>query len=233
MLNCVALDDEPMALEVIKTFCDKIPFLNLSHTFTQVSSAQKHLRKFPVDLIFLDIQMPDLNGIDFYKNIKQETMVIFTTAYSNYAVEGFNVNAIDYLLKPIEFERFKIACGKAKDYCGYLKKSNSDTSKNLYVRSEYALIKIPYSDILYMETMDDYIKIHLQSNKTILTLMSLKKMLEKIPQNEFVRVHQSFIVSLAKIVSVRGNNISLPIIDIPIGTSYKKDFLNIYSPKKQ
>ncbi|MFM9943994.1 MAG: LytR/AlgR family response regulator transcription factor [Bacteroidia bacterium] len=229
MIRCIAIDDEPMALEVIKAFCEKISFLHLSHTFTQVSAAQKHLKTFPVDLIFLDIQMPDLNGIDFYKNFKEDAMVIFTTAYSQYAVDAFNVNAVDYLLKPFEFTRFEDACNKTKDYLEFSKSKNSAESNSLLIRSEYALVKVPFSEILYLETLDDYIKIHQIGKKPILTLMSMKKMLEQLPEQEFIRVHRSYIVPLNKIESVRAKSISLGVIEIPIGTSYEKDFFRKYT----
>jgi DNA-binding LytR/AlgR family response regulator len=229
MINCIAIDDEPMALEVIKSLCARISFINLTHTFTQVSAAQKHLRKFPVDLIFLDIQMPDMNGVDLYKSIEQKAMVIFTTAYSVYAVEGFNVNAIDYLLKPIEFDRFSTACDKAKEYAEYLKPRESTPQANLFVRSEYALVKILYKEIFYLETMDDYIKIHLKEGRTVLTLMSMKKMLEKLPSKDFIRVHRSYIIPFSRIESVSSKSISLGSIEIPIGASYKTDFLEAHS----
>jgi len=229
MINCIAIDDEPLALEVEKSLCARIPYINLTHTFTQSSLAHKHLRKFPVDLIFLDIQMPDINGIDFYKNLQQDTMVIFTTAHSEYAIEGFNVNAVDYLLKPIELDRFSIACKKVQEYSESLNPRKSLNQNNLFVRSEYALVKIPLHEIIFLETMDDYIKIHLLEKKTVLTLMSMKKMLEKLPSNEFIRVHRSFIIPLSKIESVSSKSVSLGSIDIPIGASYKSDFLEVYS----
>ena len=237
MIQCIALDDEPLALVVIKAFCDKLPYLNLSHTFTQVSLAQKHIRRFPVDLIFLDIEMPDCNGFDFYKSINQKTMVIFITAYSNYAVQGFNINAIDYLLKPIELERFNTACSKAKYFFEYSNSirllGKSEIEDSLYVRSEYALIKIPYDTIQYLETMDDYIKIHTSENKTILTLMSMNKIVEKLPKEEFLRVHRSYAVSVSKISSKRGKTLFLKEITIPIGSSYKERVDVFYSSKKQ
>jgi len=231
MINCIALDDEPMALEVLKNLCSKIPSINLTHTFTQVSLAKKHLRKFPVDLIFLDIEMPDENGFDFYKSINQKTLVIFTTAYSKYAVEGFNVNAIDYLLKPITFSRFEIACNKAIDYQKYITQATNNTNDCIYIRSEYALVKIPFLEIIYLETMDDYIKIH-TPNKTILTLMSMKKMYNKLPKNLFLRVHRSFIVSISNITSIRGKNILLGKTLIPIGVSYKKEVNTVFLSNK-
>lgn len=229
MIHCIAIDDEPMALEVIKAMCDKVPFMKLTHTFTQVSKARKYVRKYPVDLVFLDIQMPDINGIDFYKSINQRTAVIFTTAYSEYAVEGFNVSAVDYLLKPVDFERFRQACEKAKSYFEHIKSPSADQQSNLYVRSEYALVKIPFSEILYLETMDDYIKIHQLAKKPVITLMSMKKMLQKLPSSDFIRVHRSYIVPLHKIESVRGKSISLEVVDIPIGGSYEKEFFRRYT----
>lgn len=226
MINCIALDDEPMALEVIKSHAGQLPYVNLTHTFTQISVAQKHLRKYPVDLIFLDINMPDMNGIDFYKNIAQDTMVIFTTAHSEFAVDGFNVNAIDYLLKPIEFERFKTACDKAENYLEYLRSGDIEKQNSLYVRSEYSLVKILFSEILYIETMDDYIKIHRKENETVLTLSSMKKMMDKLPKDMFVRVHRSFAVAINCIERITTKNILINNSEIPIGRSYEKDFYN-------
>jgi DNA-binding LytR/AlgR family response regulator len=232
MINCIALDDEPLALEAIKALCKNVPFINLTHTFTQVSLAQQHLNSYPVDLVFLDIEMPDKNGLDFLKSIKQNIMVVFTTAHSKYAVESYTVNAIDYLLKPIEVDRFKIACNKAKDFFEYSKTSTSKLQNCLYVRSEYALIKILHSEIRYLETMDDYIKIHTSDGKIVLTLMSMKKILEKLPSNEFVRVHRSFSISLSTISSIRNQTILLGDTVIPIGANYKKEIQDVYSSNK-
>tara|TARA_B110000305_G_C19414997_1_gene627494 strand:- start:19 stop:714 length:696 start_codon:yes stop_codon:yes gene_type:complete len=231
-MNCIAVDDEPMALEVLKELCKQVPFINLSHTFNRVSLAQKHLNEFPVDLIFLDIEMPDKNGFEFLKSINQDVIVIFTTAYSKYAAEGFDVHAIDYLLKPIELDRFKIACKKANDFFDYSTTSTSKLHNCLYVRSEYALIKILYSEIRFLETMDDYIKIHTSDGKIVLTLMSMKKILEKLPNNEFIRVHRSFAVSLSTISSIRNQTILMGDTTIPIGANYKKEIQDVYSSKK-
>jgi DNA-binding LytR/AlgR family response regulator len=227
-INCIAIDDEPIALEIIKSLSEKVNFINLKCTFTQTSVANKYLRKFPVDLIFLDIQMPDINGIDFYKSLKQEVMVIFTTAHSEFAIEGFNVSAIDFILKPIEIERFKQACSKAKDYFDYLRGSAAEKQKCLYVRSEYSLVKVPVSNILYIETLDDHIKIHTLDNHSIITLMSMKKIMEKLSPSDFIRVHRSFIVSLSNIKAVRNKSILIGSVEIPIGTSFEQDFYNIY-----
>ncbi len=226
MLNCIALDDEPMALEVIKAHCLRLPFINLTHTFTQVSKANHYLQHFPVDLIFLDIQMPDTNGINFYKNLRQEVMVIFTTAFSEYAIDGFQVNAVDYVLKPIIFNRFQAACEKANDYADFLKSKYSKQQTSLLVRSEYALVKIQFSDIIYLETKGDYIKIHCKHRDPVLTIMSMKKMVEQLPKEEFKRVHRSFTINLQAITSVKGKYILIGEERIPIGKTFEDDFLS-------
>lgn len=226
MLTCIALDDEPIALEIIKMHCSKLPFINLSKTFTQPSKVTKYLQKFPIDLIFLDINMPDINGINFYKNLQQEVMVIFTTAYSEYAIDGFQVNAVDYLLKPIEFDRFRTACEKVRDYADYLKSKYSKQQTNLVVRSEYALVKIPFAEILYLEKIADYIKIHRKNKEAIFTLMSMKKMLDKLPKDNFIRVHRSFTINQNEVKGIRGKQLFIDGKAIPIGKTYTLDFIN-------
>ncbi len=231
MINCIAIDDEPLALEIIEYFCESIPFLNLQKTFTNASEAAKYISTNSIDLLFLDIQMPDISGIEFYKQIQQNTMVIFTTAYSEYAVEGFNLSAIDYLLKPFEQERFKQAVDKAQSYFNFLYQTEKNTIQYLYVRSEYSLVKIPFNEILYIETLDDYIKIHQLGKKPVLTLMSMKSINEKLPDSEFIRVHRSYIVPFNRIESVRGKVISMGITEIPIGKSYEEAFFKAYVSK--
>src|ERR1700712_505095 len=160
MIKAIAIDDEPPALKVIENFCGRIEALQLEKTFTMPAEALKHLRKFPVDLIFLDIQMPSVNGIDFYKAVRQDTMVIFTTAYSEYAVEGFNLSAVDYLLKPFTLERFEQAIQRAKDFFEYQHQKPSETVTDIYIRADYTLNKIALSDIVFIEGLDDYVKVH-------------------------------------------------------------------------
>lgn len=227
MISCIALDDEPLALEIIKEFCSKVPFLQLQKTFTDSSEAAKHLRKFPVDLLFLDIQMPDITGIDFYKQHAENKMVIFTTAFTEYAVEGFNLNAVDYLLKPIAFERFLQAANKAQEFYNYQHHSENKELQHLFVRAEYSLVKIPMADILFIETLDDYIKIHLADRKPVLTKMNLKAVSEKLSK-DFIRVHRSYIVPMARIQSVRGKVIHLENTEIPIGIKFEEEFFERY-----
>lgn len=231
MINCIAIDDEPLALDIMEAFCSKIPFLNLQKTFTDTAEAARYLRKFPVDLLFLDIQMPDQNGISFYKQHGAGRMVIFSTAYSEYAVEGFNLSAVDYLLKPVEFPRFQQAVSKAHDYYQYTHSSNQKEHRYLFVRSEYSLVKIPFSEISYIETLDDYIKIHQAGKKPVLSKMNLKNVMAKLDPREFVRVHRSYIIPLSAIQSVRNKTIRLPDAEIPIGVKFEEEFFAVYQQK--
>lgn len=182
MIKAIAIDDEPPALKVIESFCSHAENIDLEKTFTSPNEALKYLRKFPVDLIFLDINMPSVTGIDFYKSLERETMVIFTTAYSEYAVEGFNLNAVDYLLKPFTQERFQQAIKKANDYYAYTRQSPGTINQSLYIRADYSLIKINYEDIVLIESLDDYLKIFLSNEKIIVARMTMKSMVEKFPQ---------------------------------------------------
>lgn len=229
MINCIAIDDEPLALTILEEFCSKVPFLQLHKTFTDTGEAAKYLRKFPVDLVFLDIQMPDMLGTEFYRTHASDKMVIFTTAYSEYAVEGFDLNAVDYLLKPIDFNRFLQAANKCLEYYNYLHQSDNKEHQYLFVRSEYSLVKIAFSEILYIETLDDYLKIHLLNKKPVLTKMNLKNIMSKLNPAEFVRPHRSYIIPLSKIQSVRGKIINLQNTEIPIGVKFEEEFFKIYS----
>ncbi|MGZ3885244.1 MAG: LytR/AlgR family response regulator transcription factor [Bacteroidia bacterium] len=226
MINCIAIDDEPLALEILDAFCAETPFLKLDKTFTDAGEAARYLRKFPVDLLFLDIQMPDINGLEFHKLHAGDRMVIFTTAYSEYAVEGFTLNAVDYLLKPIEKPRFFQAVQKAQDYYNYTHAASSE-QQHLFVRSEYNLVKIPLADILYIETLDDYLKIHLPNRKPVLTKMNLKNIMNKL-STDFIRVHRSFVVPMKHIRSVRGKTIHLEQKEIPIGIKFEEEFFKKY-----
>ena len=228
MISCIALDDEPLALEVLESFCSRLEGLELKKTFTNASEASAYLRKHPVDLMFLDIQMPDINGIDFYKGLETAPLLILTTAFPEFAVEGFNINAVDFLLKPISFARFEQAVKKAKETFSVSRQSPQSENRYLMVRSEYSLVKIPYAEILYIETLDDYIKIHQEGKKMVLTIMSLKKAMDKLPPGEFIRVHRSFVVPMKRISGVRGKVIYLDEIEIPIGKNFEKEFFEVW-----
>lgn len=225
MIKAIALDDEPLALKIIENFCSKIDYILLEKTFSKPSEAEKFLRKFPVDLIFLDIEMPNKNGLDFYKALNHKTKVIFTTAHRDYAVDAFEVSAIDYLKKPFSFERFRTAVEKVKPY---------NTSVDyLLIRADYKLHKITLQDITLIEGLDDYVKISLNNNTRIVTRTSMKTLLEKLPADQFVRVHRSYIVPLKKIQSVDHKNVYVNDLTIPIGDTYKENLLNRYDlPQK-
>jgi DNA-binding LytR/AlgR family response regulator len=225
MIKAIAIDDEPPALKIIENFCRKVDFVDLAKTFTRPSEAKNYLQQFPADLLFLDIQMPSVSGIDLYKSLSQEVMVIFTTAHSEYAVEGFNLSAIDYLLKPFTFERFMKAVKKAEDYYTYLHHSLSNSPEYLFVRADYSLVKVKFSDIMYIQGLDDYLKIYIKDEPVVVTRMTLKSLQEKLPANEFIRVHRSYIVPLSKVDKIRNKVLYIGSDEIPIGISYE-DVIN-------
>jgi DNA-binding LytR/AlgR family response regulator len=228
MIHAIAIDDEPLALKVIDSHCEKTDFINLQKTFTHPTEALKYLRKYPVDLLFVDIQMPSMNGISLVKAIQQNTMIIFTTAFSEYAVVSYELNAIDYLLKPINFKRFSQAVNKANEYYNYINKQNHLEDKYIFIRADYSMVKIPLADILYIEGLADYLKIFIKDRKTVVARMTMNDMADKLPVNDFVRVHRSFIIPFNRIESVRSNSINLPEREIPIGKTYIKEFNSRY-----
>ena len=231
MISCIAIDDEPLALQLINQYCEKIPFLQLKKVFTNPDEAKEYLLNNKTELVFLDIQMPDINGVQFYKNLPNKPAVIFTTAFKDYAVDGFNVDAIDYLLKPFEYDRFLKAAYKAKEYIEFL--SSQDLQLNsLYVKVNYEMMKINLKDIDLVEALDDYIKIHIKPTP-VLTLMTLKNMQEKLPQKEFVRVHRSYIVPLSKVEKFSKNKLVVAGNEIPIGSSYSDAYEKLLNISKQ
>jgi DNA-binding LytR/AlgR family response regulator len=229
MIKAIAIDDEPLALTVIQSLCNKSANINLQKTFTQPNEALKHLRKFPTDLIFCDIQMPSMTGINLVKSLQQNTMVIFTTAFSEYAAISYELNAIDYLLKPINQKRFTQAITKAEEYFDYISKKNQGADRAIFVRSDFSLVKIPLADILYIEGLADYLKIHIKDRKTIMARMPMKDIMEKLPSADFIRVHRSFILPFSKIESVRATTIFIGDMEFPIGRTYSDDFFARYS----
>lgn len=226
MIKAIAVDDEPLSLNIIETFCAQLDYIDLQKTFTKPNEALRYLEKYPVDLLFLDIHMPSLNGIEFYKNITQNTLVIFCTAHGQYAVEGFNLNALDYLLKPFTLERFKQATEKAKDYSAV---SSNQKNQHIFVRADYSLQKINLDDITCIEALDDYLKIYIHQQKTIVARMTMKAILEKLPASDFIRVHRSFIVPIKKVESLRNKTLQLGDKKIPVGNSYEEAVLKHFS----
>lgn len=220
-LTCIAIDDEPLALELIKEYTAKFKDLQLLQTFDDAISGGEFLRQNPVGLLFIDINMPDITGLDLVRSLQVKPLIIFTTAYKKFAVEGFELDAIDYLLKPISFERFSKAVNKALEYYQYKTLAKNDAVESLFIYSEYRMVKISLSEIEYIESLEDYIKIHLVNAKPVLTLMTLKGVLEKLPSTKFKRIHRSYIVAVDKVKSVLNRKATLQSgIELPISDSY-------------
>lgn len=226
MIQAIALDDEPLALQVLEDFCSKTDLIKLEKSFTKPNDALKYLSQFPTDLLFLDIKMPSINGIDFHKMLPHNYLVIFTTAHSEFAVEGFNLDAVDYLLKPFSFDRFIKAITRANEYYQSLKQSPA-SKQYFFVRADYSLIKINFADILYIEGLDDYVKIHMENQRAIVPRLNIKSILEKLPANEFIRVHRSFIVPLSRVKNIRNKHVLINDMPIPISSKYEEDFLKM------
>jgi DNA-binding LytR/AlgR family response regulator len=227
-ITALIIDDEPLAQEVISQYANKLPDLMITGTCNDAICANKFLQEHTVDLIFLDINMPKLSGISFLKSLKNPPLVVFTTAYSDYALEGFELNAIDYLMKPFSFERFYKAYLRAEELL-QLKKNDSQpnsekTEDFLFFKSDKKTVKVKFPDIYYIEGLGDYIKIHLKDKKLV-TNLSMKKILSLLPENNFYRIHKSFIISLDKIESIEGNMTVIKNTKLPIGNSYRQDFL--------
>ena len=221
ILKCVAIDDEPLALELLKTYAARIPALKLSETFEDAISGVEYLKQSNVDLLFLDINMPDISGIELAKSLVNKPLIIFTTAYKQFAYEGFQLEAVDYLLKPIDFETFTKAIDKAIAYKRFLERPvDIQEDAFIYVYSEYRLIKILLSEIEYIESMEDYVKIHHGKDKPTITLMTLKKLIQMLPEGQFIRIHRSYIINTNKMKEVHNKKVQLQTIQLPIGDSY-------------
>lgn len=229
-LNCVIVDDEPLAQELLKCYVEKTAFLNLVGMYSSAVQAMSEMSdKDDIHLLFLDIQMPGLNGLDFSKLVNVDTKIVFTTAFEQYALDGFKVNALDYLLKPISYADFMSAVNKAVKWFE-LKLCNQsyDTPlRYIYVKSDYKLVQVDLERILYVEGLKDYVRIHIESEQKVVTsLYSMKKMEEILPSDRFIRVHRSFIVQKNKIKIIERNRIVFDKVYIPISESYKQEWLN-------
>lgn len=229
-ITCIAIDDEPLALGLIVSYMLKTPFLELCGQFDNPIDAMEFLQKNPVQLIFLDIQMPDFTGVEFARTLNEDCKVIFTTAYDKYAVEGFQLHALDYLLKPISYEVFLISVKHAKEHFDLLKTATSskpiETDENyLFIKADYQIHRIDYNDILYIEGLKDYVKLYTESSsKPIVFLATMKSLEEKLPTDKFMRIHRSFIVSLNKIKTIERDRILFGKERIPISKQYKEVF---------
>lgn len=227
-INCIAVDDEPLALDILESFIESIPELKLVKKCRNAIEASEILRSQKIDLMFLDIQMPEITGLDFLRSLDEPPAVVLTTAYSEYAVEAFSLHVLDYLLKPISKDRFTGCIEKVKEYLELRKNKEEHHPEleedHLFVKADQKLVRINYSDIKYVEAFADYVKIY-TDEKRVITLLTMKKMEEQLPENQFARVHRSFIVSLSKIKSFNSNEVEIDGKQIPVGKHYRDAFI--------
>lgn len=223
-INCAIIDDEPLAAGLLASYARKTPFLHLIGTYGSAVEAMKELRDNPAQLLFLDIQMPELSGIEFAKILPPETKVIFTTAFQQYAIEGYKVSALDYLLKPVSYEDFLKAANKALAWFSVSQKQQTYAEDRfMFVKSDYKLIRVSLDDILYIEGLKDYVRIYMQDGQRIMSLMNMKKLEDYLPRPEFLRTHRSYIVHMTRAQSVDRFRIVFGDQYIPISDSYKDD----------
>jgi len=234
MMRCIAVDDEELALDLLEDNIRKVPFLVMVKRCRDSFEAHEAVMKENIDLMFLDIQMPGISGVQFLQSVRNPPMVIFNTAYQQFALEGFNLNVVDYLLKPVSFDRFLKAVNKAHELFNLKSTSTAlpgESLEYLFVNAEYSLVKINVRDILYIEGLKDYIKIFIvNTTRPIITRMSMKSMEEKLPAAKFVRVHKSFIVSVDKIVSIRKAKINIGNTNVPVSEHYKENLDRFIDP---
>lgn len=232
MIRCLAIDDEPLALQQIAAYINKVPFLELAAQCQSALEARQFLSDDRVDAIFCDINMPDLNGMDFVKSLTAPPLVVFTTAYSEYAIEGFKVNAVDYLLKPFGMQEFMRAANRLQERLSVPASAPAETDNTLFLKTDYRIVKVNIPDIRYVEAMSEYLKVWIEGEaKPIITLLSMKKMEERLPDN-FMRIHRSYIINLDKIQEVNKNRVIMDADTyLPIGDLYKEAF-QAYLDKK-
>jgi two-component system LytT family response regulator len=228
MLNCLAIDDEPLALELLEDNISKVPFLKLSASCNNPIEAMNILQHENIDLIFLDIQMPGLTGLQFIKTITVKPMFILITAYEKYALQGYDLDVVDYLVKPVSLERFIKACNKAWELYQLKTKKETEPSSYFFINADYSLVKVIFSDIMWIEGLKDYLKIHLKStSKPLVARITMKAIEEQLPATMFLRVQKSFIISKEYITSVRKNSVFINDIEIPVGDNYKDAIIQL------
>lgn len=223
MIRCVVVDDEPLAISLLHRYIRQYGGLEMLDGFTDAIESIQYINDHQVDILFLDILMPDITGIEVLRRLNKEPAVIFTSAHRDFALDGYEMGVVDYLLKPFSFDRFRKAVEKATDFIRAKEENNDNLLPGVFVKSEYNLVKINFQDIIYIESMDDYIRIHLEGSRPVITLMSLKSFIEKLPPADFLRVHRRYIVAVKKISSVGGKKLLLKNeIEIPVGDTYRQ-----------
>ena len=224
IITCAIIDDEPLAAGLLEGYAKKTPYLSLKGTYNSAIQAMKDLRENPVQLLFLDIQMPELSGIEFAKILPKDSKIIFTTAFSQYAIEGYKVNALDYLLKPISYDDFLKSTDKALEWFSVsMKQEVYQRDRFMLVKSDYKLQRVSLDDILYIEGLKDYVRFYLKGGEKVMSLMSMKKLDEYLPKPEFLRTHRSYIVHMTEVPLVDRFRIVFDEVYIPISENYKED----------
>jgi len=226
MIKCIAVDDEPLALSLMEDYISKVSYLQLVAKCSDAFEAQKALQQNEVDLIFIDIQMPGLTGLQFIQSLTSRPMIILVTAYEKFALEGFNLNVVDYVLKPVELARFMQASNKALELYE-LKHQSKDSSANkpeyFFVNVDYSLVKVMFSDIMWIEGLRDYVKIHLKSSsKPLMVRMTVKAVEDELPASNFKRIHRSYVVAINSISSIRKGSVFIGEMELPVGDTYKE-----------
>ena len=234
ILSCAIIDDEPLAAELLASYVGKTPGLRLAGVYESAVTAMKELRERPVDLLFLDIQMPELSGLEFATLLPKDTRIIFTTAFDRYAIDGYKVDAADYLLKPVSYDRFAASVNKVIEWFETNeRRKTAARDRFVYVKSEYKLIRLDFDDILYIEGLKDYVKIYFEApRKPVLSLVNMKRVEDCLPSPQFMRVHRSFIVNMAKVSMVDRGRIVVGDVFIPVSESYKgqvQEYLDSHS----
>jgi len=224
MIKSIAIDDEPVALDVIRNHAEKVPFIELKETFLSAVEALSYLQKEKVQLVFIDINMPDMSGLEFAGLVKQQIQVIFTTAYPEFAINGFELAATDYLLKPINFNRFLQACQLAESRVGMQTSEPRANDNILFVKDGYSWVKINFENLIYAKAEDNYVSLF-EDQKHTLTRMTLNMLLTKLPKDQFIQVHKSFVVALAKVEKIEKHQITVHGKEIPISDSFRDSFL--------
>lgn len=223
MIRCVVVDDEPLAISLLHRYIREYGGLEMLDGFTDAIESIQYVNSNQVDILFLDILMPDITGIEVLRRLNKKPAVIFTSAHRDFALDGYEMGVVDYLLKPFSFDRFRKAVEKAADFIRGKEENKDNLLSGIFVKSEYNLVKINFQDIIYIESMDDYIRIHLEGSRPVITLMSLKSFIEKLPPPDFLRVHRRYIVAVKKINSVGSKKLLLKNeIEIPVGHTYQQ-----------
>lgn len=233
MLRCIAVDDEPLALQLLEDYISKVPYLQLVATCSDAFEANKILQEEPVDLVFIDIQMPGLTGVQFIRSLSQRPMFILVTAYEKFALESYDLNVADYLLKPVELSRFIQACNKANELFQLRHKQEPVPQDYFFLNADYSLIKVMFADILWVEGLRDYIKIHMAPPaKPLVARISMKAIEDELPPSKFIRIHKSYIVSIDHISSVKKSSVFVGDAELPVGETYKENIETLTGRKR-